>query len=288
MKFLFLFIALATFSQAFASDFSHYWSGIRRQKMLFSCHSFVAVGLVEALYAEMYKQQIDLSEGEVFGRHFFKSEEEGLGFLHQEYARARFVGDTEFAVKQRGLVDKNLEIIMQNGAKTEAELPYINVSQIIARMDTDLKAIKKTQMQNPSYYPAAEWQKLLNAFGANIKSIFQPSAMSQHIQQFLSGYRIWKMPFFHDFNQRKQAFLSYLSCRPMAISFPVSLFRPQASGYHVVIARGVDATGTRLLVRDSANIAGNTSVDLNSMIAAADGFEMLVENELSEPRSHCQ
>jgi hypothetical protein len=281
MKILLLaFIFLLSFSALAVSDFSSYWSGIPRQKMLFSCHTFVTTGLIEALYAEVYKKQIDLSEADLFGRHFFGSEEEGLNFLYQQYQNPQDVVDTEFAQKQRGDIIPNLEIIQNYGIKMESELPYILASDLMNRIHTDLKKMKKQRTPNA-------WQNFVNAQSKVIKAIFQPTGTSEFIREFISGYRVWQMPMYFDIEQRKEMFLSYLSCRPMSISFPVRIMRPNSGGSHVIIARGIDATGTRILTRDSANIVGNNSVDLDLLIRNAEEISMLLEADQSGPARDC-
>lgn len=281
MKYLLLAITFSLSLSAFAvSDFSSYWAAIPRQKMLFSCHTFVATGLVEALYAEVYKKQIDLSEAELFGRHFFKSEQEGLHFLYQQYQLPQYVVDTEFADKQRGDIGPDFSIIKNEGLKMESELPYSFASELMDRVHTDLKKMKKQRT-------GKEWQRFVNAESSVIKAIFRPSATSDFIREFLRGYRLWQMPMHFDLEQRKEAFLSYLSCRPMAISFPVRIMRPNSGGSHIIIARGMDASGTRILTRDSANIVGNKSVDLDLMMRNAQEISMLIEADQMEPPSNC-
>lgn len=100
-----------------------YWKHKIDQGHVGSCHSFATLALVEAEYKCATGKHIDLSERELFVRHYLNDYGSFEKLINSQFERATRRTVTPH-YKEAGHITDNFKLLQTHGVSTEKELPY--------------------------------------------------------------------------------------------------------------------------------------------------------------------
>lgn len=100
-----------------------YWKHKIDQGNVGSCHSFATIALVEAEYWKATGKYINLSERELFARHYLRDYGNFEKMIASQFERATRRTVTPY-YKESGHIVDNFALLQEHGVSTEKELPY--------------------------------------------------------------------------------------------------------------------------------------------------------------------
>ncbi|WP_435689697.1 C1 family peptidase [Rubritalea sp.] len=117
---IFLILLLSSLHSVYASD---YWKHKIDQGNVGSCHTFATLALVEAEYRKVTGKFINLSERELFARHYLKDYGSFDKMITSQFELATRQTVAPY-YKESGHITDDFKLLQQHGVRTEKELPY--------------------------------------------------------------------------------------------------------------------------------------------------------------------
>lgn len=197
---------ILTFFQSFALA-SPYWKHQELQGNVGSCHTFATVALIEAEYWKTTGKYINLSERDLFVRHFIgtaKNSSELLSF-HLHKALQQKLPDT---FQEMGHMEDDFKLASRYGITSEKELSYKpmfknGVSLSVERLrherntlSTSAEALRAIDALTQDETNALLKKHFNNLNDSSIRQMFTPpkaTSTSAHFKQWLAQYSLNKL-----------------------------------------------------------------------------------------------
>ncbi|MFC5050102.1 hypothetical protein ACFPK9_05720 [Rubritalea spongiae] len=200
-------ICLTLLCTTLHSNARDYWNHKIDQDNVGSCHSFATLALIEAEFWKATGKHIDLSERELFVRHYLKDYGSFDKMIASQLERATR-RTVEVYYKESGHIKDDFKLLQQHGVSLEKDLPYSSFFKLDLPMAMrNLRHARHAVTREMFLSRKAEtWnttkkeQVLTNHTNlrstTNLRSIFtlpKPTTTHEHVKQFCSNYSLRKL-----------------------------------------------------------------------------------------------
>lgn len=231
----FLFISLASAQ----SNFEQSWKGVRYQGTLGTCHIFAATALLEAEWANDFKEKRDFLEGYLSVRHILgKDEKEGETSLNLHYQLNTQSTVNWLKFKQAGWISESFKLAKEVGVIDEKEAPYKEVETTFVDLDWQLSQGKGKDKEGRFYEKLNE---TIYRWYANWRG--------RH-HEWLQGLDYKK----HEFpalprTELMKILKEKITCRPVGLEAKGSIWGVE--GFHAVVVAGYNPKDKKFIIRNS-------------------------------------
>lgn len=159
MKWIILYSILSFCSSSLSAK--NYWKHSEQQGKVGACHAFATIALVEAEYWVATGKHINLSERDLFIRHYTSGYTSTSAFI-SSHLRAAAKTKLPAHYKESGHISNDFDLAKRHGVASERELPYspifrnglsMSVKRLRFQRDAiyaDIRSLKKSQTWSAS------------------------------------------------------------------------------------------------------------------------------------------
>ncbi|MEO1857313.1 MAG: C1 family peptidase [Rubritalea sp.] len=218
-----------------------YWKHSELQGDVGSCHTFATIALVEAEYWRASGQFINLSERDLFLRHYTNGHSSC-----SEMITHQLVAATYKMLPQRygeaGHINLDFSLAQKNGIASERELPYdplfsngVAMAMKRLRFERDQLAKEASQLKNTKQWSSSVAQTKIQQSFYQLKSVQKTLSLPEYTrtrdwtQKWLENYKLRHLKP-KTTSQVKSSIIAQLSASPVAVD--VSNFEELISHSH--------------------------------------------------------
>lgn len=277
-------ILLLTFLNSL-SEATDYWKHSEQQGEVGSCHTFATIGLVEAEYWKSTGKHINLSERDLFIRHYTREHQYTNGYPHTHLFINKQLRDaTEQKLPdhylEAGHITNDFALLKKHGVASEKELPYeptfsqgISIGVTKLRHQRNLLNVEAELQKKSNQWTPSSQHKLIVKHRAKLKKVFKTLSIPkdtptrQLTKAYLRQFSLKKLTP-STTKQAKQQIIEQLANRPVAVDITnLSELAGNASTLHskhsLIISRYHPKTD-QFSIR-SSTFKGNRKVSANTL-----------------------
>ncbi|PQJ27905.1 C1 family peptidase [Rubritalea profundi] len=295
MNWLILYICLSSGALS-AKD---YWKHSEQQGLVGACHAFATVALVEAEYWRTTGKFINLSERDLFLRHYSKSFSSSSQMIaHQLKISTQKKLPKDY--NEAGHIDHDFALAKKYGIASERELPYNplfsnGVAMAVKRLrhQRDQLATEASQLKKARQWSDSVAQHKIQQSHEQLKGINKALALpnSTHTRdwtrKWLANYKLRQLKP-KTSTQAKSLIISQLTHRPVAVdvtnftelSSHAQYFSSTYSRHSLVVSH-YKPTTDQFTIRSSTH-KGSTNVSADALSRGTYQLYYLVKNKASD------
>ncbi|WP_018970862.1 hypothetical protein [Rubritalea marina] len=276
MKLLLLpFTLVLTYLSPHSLEASNYWKHRESQGKVNACHSYATIALIEAEYWRETGKYINLSERDLFVRHFAKGSPRSLVRNHLESAVHRKL---PHYYAETGHILKDFDLITRYGVASEKELPSrssfsTNLEASVVALRSQRAKISKEAMRlksqgrwnrNTAQFIIKKHNQKLNKESAFFQ-LPQNTPTRLWVKKWISKYRMVKhTP--NNIAETKRVILRHLRYHPVAVDIhnygEITGTRSPALARHSLVVSAYHPSSDQFSIRCSSatprKVAANT------------------------------
>ena len=219
---------LFTLLSSLSASATDYWKHSEQQGEVGSCHTFAAVALVEAEYRKSTGKHINLSERDLFVRHYIQGDKNVADSIRKQLIAATLKKLPDH-YKEAGHISEDFTLLQRHGVASERELGYsptfsqgVSLAIILLRQQRNLLSTEADLLKGANSWDRPTQQKKIQQRYAKLSGVIKTLTLPADTttrrltKKFLSKYTLKKFTP-KTTKLAKQRLIKQLAQQPVAV-----------------------------------------------------------------------